>query len=96
MKDILLNSGGDIEIAGDLAIGDALYQNQALILLSSPGEWKQSPTVGVGIEQFLEDEDDMTAAGLFREIREQLTADGMTVKTLKSIPGGKIGLDATY
>lgn len=94
MDDILLDKDGDLDSAnGDLIVGKATAQNQQLLLLTNPGEWKESPTTGVGMEEFLDDD---TEDELFKEIREQFKADGQTIKQLKILPSGNIGLDADY
>lgn len=94
MKDILLDATDDFDFSkGDFLTGDATGQNQKLLLGTSPGEWKESPVTGVGMEEFLDDEgpDD-----LFKEIREQFKMDGQVIKLLKVTPDGDIGLDAAY
>lgn len=94
MKDILLNKENDLEVInGDFVTGDSSGQNQKLLLLTDKGEWKQNPTVGVGVEGFLLDED---VDGLFREIRAQFTSDGMKVKAMNVLESGKLNIDANY
>lgn len=94
MKDILLDENSDLDIInGDFVAGNSDGQNQELLLATDKGEWKENPTVGVGLFGFLNDEGPQE---LFREIREQFTADGMTVKELRVLPDNKIGIDAKY
>lgn len=79
-RDILLDDALDIEIeGGDFKVGNTLLQNQYLILISNPGEWKQYPYMGVGIEAIVCDED----KGYWqREILEQMKRDGMQVENI--------------
>ena len=83
----------DLAIAdGDLCIGAAEEQNQRLILATNKGDWKATPTVGVGIMHYIES---ATSGELAREIRTQLTADGMTVSKV-NITDGNIDVEAYY
>ena len=79
-------------VAHDLVVGDTTLQNQALILITQPGEWKEHPLVGVGIEGITNDED---TGQWRRDIREQLARDGMRVRSIK-IKGEHIEIDAEY
>ncbi len=93
-NDILLDSDFDVlEKDGDFAVGDATYQHQALLLKASPGEVKQSPTAGVGMDAFLLDEN---PGLLLREIRSQFTKDGMQVSRVSISPEGELDIKATY
>lgn len=76
----------------DLVVGDTTLQNQALILLSQKGEWKEKPLVGCGIEDMVNDDD---TGQWKRRIREELGRDGMKVGTL-AIENDNITIDAEY
>lgn len=87
---ILLNEEGDLDIqvvrdtdgkiATGFKLGDVTIQNMNLIIKSHPGEFKEVPTVGVGIDNMLLDKDYL----LYKhKIRQQLTAEGMQVKHLE-------------
>lgn len=94
MNDILLDTNSDLQIInGDFVCGQSDGQNQVLLLATDKGEWKENPTVGVGLFGFLEDEG---PANLFSEIRAQFTADGLTINELKVLPDNKLGIDAKY
>ena len=81
-------------IAQGLEIGATTFQNQALILQAAKGEFKEYPTLGVGISDILGD-DEMT--GWKREIALQLEADGMKVKTVDlDLKNNKLTIDAEY
>lgn len=81
-------------IAQGLEIGTTTFQNQALILQAFKGEFKEYPTLGVGISDILGD-DEMT--GWKREIALQLKTDGMKVKTVDlDLKNNKLTIDAEY
>lgn len=81
-------------IAQGLGVGNATYQNQAIILQSVKGEFKEYPTLGVGISDMVNDHE---ATGWMREIALQLESDGMTVKEVDiDITSGKLTIDAEY
>lgn len=93
MKDILLNSDFDLDVAdGDLVVGESTTQHQQLLLLTNKGDWKENPLIGVGASGFLKDEDE---SGLLQEIRIQFEKDGMEVNNI-SIESGEIKIDAQY
>lgn len=93
VSDILLDSNFDVaEKNGDFIIGDATNQHQAVLLAAGKGEMKQNPTVGVGIEAFLLDED---TGLLLREIRSQFSKDGMTVESV-GISNNQLDIKAQY
>ncbi len=81
-------------VAQGLEVGTTTFQNQALILQAAKGEFKEYPTLGVGISDILGD-DEMT--GWKREITLQLEADGMKVKTVGlDLTNNKLTIDADY
>ncbi len=75
--DILLD--GDFDLAfvdGDFAIGESTRQHQNLILISEPGEWREFPTCGVGMQSRLLGDNPGEVLGI---IKRQFEADGMKV-----------------
>lgn len=93
MNDILLDDNYDIRIVnGDLDIGLSDSQQAQLLLQSSTGEWKENPTHGVGIAQYLEHHE---KGQLARRIQTELTADGMRVNKI-NINNSNIHIDAAY
>lgn len=101
-KGILLDTANDltIEVIRDsnrkiiqgISIGDTVNQNISLILKMQPGEVKEKPTVGVGIDNMLLDKDSL----LYKhKIREQLNVEGMQVNHL-DINGKEIEINAEY
>ena len=93
MNDIALTSELELKVTnGDLAVEENLKQAQQLLLGTNKGEWKQHPTMGVGVVNFLE-----TASmnQLSREIREQFSRDGMRVSGVK-ITGTTLDVEAEW
>lgn len=81
-------------IAQGLGVGDTTYQNQAIILQAVKGEFKEYPTLGVGISDMVNDHE---TAGWMREIALQLEADGMRVDSVEiDIISKKLVIDAQY
>lgn len=94
MTDILLQENGDAMVdAGDFIIGNSSVQNQSVILVANPGEFKQSPKVGVGIGNLLLGDNLLEYR---HKIRQQFTADGMTVKKLELYNIDDFVIDAEY
>jgi hypothetical protein len=79
-------------VNGDFVIGDATLQNQKMLLYAAPGAYKQYPTVGVNIFNFLKDDNQ---ADMMRSIRQQFTADGMNVQEL-AYKNGQFYITAPY
>ena len=77
---------------GSLLVGDTTAQNQAVIIASHKGEFKEQPSVGVGISDMLLDHDSLAWR---QEIREQLEIDGQTVNKITVTKTG-ITVDANY
>ena len=93
MTDIALTNEYDLATSnGDFRIDECLKQSQMLLLQTNKGEWKQNPTMGVGVVNYLEDYD---TTGLAREIREQFAKDGMQVDRV-NIDGTTLNVDAQW
>lgn len=95
MKDLLLNDSFDLLVKnGDLVIGDSNVQHQNILLLSQPGSFKENPDIGVGIENYLMDDD---SAGLKDKVREEFTKDGQKVDLINyDIQTGNLDYNANY
>ena len=91
-NDLLLEDYDLLIENGDFVAGESTRQHQDLLLLADKGEFKQFPTVGVGIYRYLEG---FNSNDLAREIRTEFNRDGMTVQSIKFI-GSKIDITATY
>ncbi len=77
---------------GNLATGDTLRQNQALLLMLHKGELKERPSAGVGLSDMLLDNDPLYWR---TEIKEQLEMDGQTVKSVSVTTTG-VEIEAEY
>ena len=85
--------GSDGLITQGLVIGDTMNQNQALILIANPGEFKFNPTIGVAIDELLLDNDYLR----FRHrIREHFEKDGLKIKSIQLSDGKPLLIDASY
>jgi hypothetical protein len=94
VSDVLLDEDFDLLMEnGDFVVGESTLQHQALLLLSNKGEWRQSPVVGVGLNNFLlqdggEDE-------LRQLVRKELERDGMRVGSIQLDEGLPL-IEASY
>lgn len=77
---------------GDFFVGESTPQHQRRLLMAHKGEYKQHPLAGVGLRDFVDDEN---PDAMIREIRKQLVADGMRVDSINITPNG-LHIDATY
>ena len=90
--DIKVVRDSEGKILQGLYVGDVTKQNTAIILYMQPGELKEQPTVGVGINNMLLDRDYL----LYKhKIRQQLSAEGMQVDYLE-INHQNIKINASY
>lgn len=83
------------KIINGLQVGSTQAQNEALILISNPGEFKNSPTLGVGLgDALLGDTDDMLR---FRhEVRRCYRIEGLEIEKLDLFDIKKINIIAKY
>ena len=95
MKDLLLDSGGNLVIENnDFKIGTSDLQHQEHILIGQKGCLKEFPDRGVGIENFLNGEmiDEM-----LNMIKIEFEKDGMTVDKLSyNEQTGQLDYNANY
>jgi len=93
MNDLILDSNYDISISqGDLVVSTSDSQHQACLLLSDKNSLKEFPLRGVGILNFINDDN---SDAFLRETRMEFIADGMNIKRL-SANNGKIKVEAEY
>jgi hypothetical protein len=86
MKGILLDDSGEVVVAnGELALGDIDEQTIKLLFASAPGEWKERPTAGIGVQTMQHGATDRFAE---RTIRVQLEAAGFNLKKLSITAAG--------
>lgn len=77
MKDIQHTDNGDIDISsGDIIYSESTSQHQKDILLADKGHYKESPEIGVGAINYVNDTE---PENLYRTIRKEFTRDGMKV-----------------
>ena len=76
---------GDILVGKKgVSIGDTSQQNQYLILVSHPGEWKENPLLGVGIGDYVNDnETDFIRHSIYENFR----MDGIEIEKMTVKPG---------
>ena len=88
---ISIQTLSDGKIQG-LVVGDILAQNQAILLEAYPGEIKENPIMGVGIQDMVLDHNPI----LWRtKIRETLEMDNQVVNDIKLTTSSVI-IDAEY
>lgn len=93
MEDILLTDGFELQFEnGKLVRGESAEQHQHLLLVTNKGDWRFNETSGVGVRNFIKDEDEGL---LLPEIKEQFERDGMRVEELR-IDGESIYINAPY
>ena len=77
MTDILFDTDGDLLfVAGDIAYGESTLQHQRDLLLARKGDYRNVPTVGVGIADYLNDDE---VEDMQRAISREFGQDGMQV-----------------
>jgi len=90
--DIKVVKGRDGKIVQGLQVGDVTEQNIAIIVQMNPGEMKEQPTVGVGINNMILSKDRL----LYKHrIRQQLDADGLRINYLEINDNG-VQINANY
>lgn len=77
---------------GGMSTGDTTQQNQYLILATHPGEWKENPLLGVGIGDYVNDNE---TDDIKHTIIEQFWMDGIAVNSM-TVKQGEIRIDAEY
>jgi hypothetical protein len=95
MKGTGIQIGSDYDILvenGSTRIGDVQPQNQALIVVSNPGEWKQHPEMGVGIESWVLDDN---PGNLRAEVKRHLKSDDFKVDRV-TLENGELRIGAKY
>ncbi len=103
MKGMLLDNDYELQVAvkrnseglitESIIVGDITYQNQEIIIKTEKGEIKEAPLKGVGALGFLDDD---SPDNFMKEIRVQLTQEGMQVNRVEFNSEGKLVIDANY
>lgn len=83
----------DIDLtSGSMALMEVTHQNQAMLLIARPGEYKEFPTIGIGLPDMLMDHE---LSGWRRRIIEQVEADGQRISKIQITTTG-VDLEAKY
>lgn len=85
--------GAGGKITKGIIIGDTLEQNKACILIAQPNDFKGTPTLGVGIEDLLLDDDLLKYR---HKIREQFARDGLVIDVLDLYDLNNVEISAHY
>lgn len=94
MIDIGLDSGYDLVFeAGDFLTTESTAQHQRQLILNNKGDFKQNPTICVGVFDYLDDEQFQE---LIRSVSIEFTRDGMDVLSVQLSANGVINSDAFY
>ena len=92
MKDLLLTDTGELEISnGDFVAGENYNQQQAMLLVAQEGEFKMTPTIGVGIGDLLLSEELLEYR---HKIRDHFKRDNLKVKNLELYEIGKLKIES--
>lgn len=95
MMDIALDSNSDLlPTNGDWAIVESTVQHQAQLIWSDKGEFKENPTVCVGVWGYIDDEDGMKT--LARDVSKEFNRDGMQVDSMNIDATGLLTPKAYY
>lgn len=92
--DIGLQDHNELDIVqGDFAIIDSALEHPLQLLWAQKGDFKEQPQIGVGIAQYIDDEDFST---LLRAISIALVQDGMQVQSIQVTTNGQLNINAHY
>lgn len=92
--DFITGDDGDILFKdGDLAIGESTEHHQRDLLLAMPGDFRQHPTVGVGIRMELNNS--ITQDELRIALQREMERDGMVVASVV-VRGEDIDIKGSY
>jgi len=94
MIDIGLDASEDAAILyGDFIESESTSQHQRQLILNNKGDFKQNPTICVGVPDYMDDEN---FGNLIRAISIEFAKDGMDVKRIELTPAGVIKSNAYY
>ena len=89
-----LDASDDLEIAtGDFVVVESTAQHQRQLILNNKGDFKQNPTISVGVLNYMDDENFQQ---LIRAISVEFARDGMDVKRVALAKDGVVKSDAYY
>ncbi len=94
MIDLRQNTDGDIDLSkGDIVYVESTVAHQRDLIFIAPGELKFAPLAGVGMHDFINDEN---PADMLRMVRKRFIQDGQTVNSVKKNSEGELEVDAFY
>ncbi len=94
MIDFRQDTNGDIDLQkGDIHYVESTVAHQRDLLLTGMGELKHAPLSGVGIHDFLNNEN---PAAMLRMVRKKYIQDGMTVNSVVQNAAKQLEVDAYY
>jgi hypothetical protein len=94
MIDLALDTNEDLLLtSGDFTARESTAQHQQQLLLNGKGEFKESPTTGVGVLTYSDDEHLENVA---RAVSIAFTQDGMDVEGVRISKGGILESTADY
>ncbi len=94
MTDYLLDTDFDLRIeGGDFVVGDSDLQHQQLLMGLEKGELRQYPKTGVGLTNYLVDDN---IGDLYQEIQRQFENDGLLISKLEVSSEGIVNVVASY
>lgn len=92
--DVMSDATGDLLIKnGGFVHDDATLIHQRNLLLAAPGSYGQSPTIGVAVQDYLDD--DISGLELKGRIQREFEADGMNIAKL-GVDGYDFDIEAEY
>lgn len=96
IRDILLTDDGDVDFSADdllsAATERATCQHKRDILMAAPGDFKETPELGVDAVNYIQDE----AGPFLRTVRKQMQADGMSVTEVAFDGTGVLIIEGGY
>lgn len=94
MIDLKQTSGGDLDLGtGDIVMVEPTERHKADILLTSQGDFAESPLTGVGIIDYINAED---GGDMLRQISQQMQRDGIKITKVGFDTDGQLIVDGSY
>ena len=94
MKDISLDEEEDLLIENeDIVVAESTATHQRQLLLNNKGDFKENPTICVGVFNYLNDEN---FEGVIRAINVEFCRDGMIISDIRLNKEGSIETNAVY
>lgn len=92
--DILLDDEMELKVLnGDWQVGESTTQHQKCLLVAAPGNYLQSP--GVGVDLYGNINNDEGIETIRKSIQRQFEADGMKIERLQ-LRGREVDVKANY